>query len=800
MKVQPPKDVTLAIIILLAGAGALAAADAADPFGGGAPAAGAKPAGEPFGPAAAGPAAVGGAADPFGGAKPAAPEAAKKAEAGPIAADEKNPVVLAIRDLNPTTPKDLMFAVQSLLENDRPDEAKSYLAKLIAAQPDRDQLEAIQREYGTGFFMRLARDQRMQPDGAQLAKAVEEAAYQAARDPARLKTLIQQLSDPSPLVHQRAVEDLQRAGDAVVPPLLEALADPSRQAEHPRIRQGIVELGEPLVEPMLGALETPDEALRLQVLQVLARFGTGRAVPFLLAPTLDAGTPEAARRAAAETLARIVGAVPSRHEAVQYLFRRVRDYLNGASAGPVDYQDQTVFWHWDPTRKTAVPRRYSAAEASRMMAARLSRDLYKLAMEEPDVRRVFLLANLTQAKIDGGLNRPLPRGDGTIAAQAAALGPAALEDVLAYAIQNDYVPAAIAAAELLKDVGDETLVRSADGQPRPLVSALRHSDRRLRLEAAETIMKFDPSSPYAGSSYLPETFGYFVRTVGSRRALVSHPREDQAQTLIGILVTLGYSADAALSGKETFRLAAKNPDYEFVLISDAADFPDANETIQMFRKDPLTRRLPIGLMARQENLRHAEAMAELDPLLVAFPRPHDEKSMSFQISRLMAAAGHALVGYDERLDQAGRALDHLTRLGETQQERAFYDLFRTEEAVRSALSVPELSAKAARLLGLLGTPEVQRALVTLASQHARPLAERQAAAAAFAQAVERRGLLLTRDEILLQYDRYNRSAALDSGTQQVLAAVLNAIEMPARLRLGKEGLTQDAEAPQTRPN
>ncbi len=245
-------------------------------------------------------------------------------------------------------------------------------------------------------------------------------------------------------------------------------------------------------------------------------------------------------------MTRIVGATPSPTEAVEYLFRRTREYLNGAAAGPADYQDQTVFWHWDPARKTSVPRRYAAAEASRMMAARLSRDLYKLAPEQQDVRRVFLLANLTQAKMDAGLARPLPRGGGTMAAQAAALGPEPLEDVLAYAMNNDYVPAAIAAAELLAEAGNEVLVRSEDGQPRPLVQAMRHSDRRLRMAAAESIMKLDPRRAYPGSSYLPETLAYFVRTVGSRRALVSHPRADKAQTLIGLLNTLRYDADSAL--------------------------------------------------------------------------------------------------------------------------------------------------------------------------------------------------------------------------------------------------------------
>ena len=306
--------------------------------------------------------------------------------------------------------------------------------------------------------------------------------------------LVQQLSDPSPLVHAQAVQDLQRAGDAAVAPLLQALADPKRQTEHPQIRAAVVELGEPMIDPMLGALETPDETLRLQVLQILSRAGAARAVPFLIGPALDPKTPEATHRTAAQTLTQIVGSTPSRAEAVSYLARRAREYLNGAAAGPVDYQDQTVFWHWDAASKTSVPKTYAAAEASRMMAARLSRDLVKLAPENLDVRRLFLLANLTRAKIDAGLDQPLPRGDGTVAAQAAQLGREAVEDVLAYAMQNAYTTAAIAAAELLGDLGDETLVRSDDGQPRPLVQALRHSDRRVRLAAADAIMKIDPQS------------------------------------------------------------------------------------------------------------------------------------------------------------------------------------------------------------------------------------------------------------------------------------------------------------------
>jgi hypothetical protein len=250
--------------------------------------------------------------------------------------------------------------------------------------------------------------------------------------------------------------------------------------------------------------------------------------------------------------------------------------------------------------------------------------------------------------------------------------------------------------------------------------------------------------------------------------------------LVGLLNRIGFDADAATSGKQTFRRASMNPDYEFVLISDAVDFPDANETIQAFRKDPRTSSLPIGLMAREEYFKRAQDQAERDPLVEAFPRPHNNQGMAFQVSRLLALAGHQLVTYDERLAQSDRALKYLLHLAETADQTPFYDLYRQEEAIKSALFTPHLSTQAARVLGLLGSPDAQNSLVNLASQRARPLPERQAAADGFDLAVKRHGLLLTRSEIMLQYERYNQSESLDSGTQQVLASILDAIEHPSQ--------------------
>jgi len=91
-----------------------------------------------------------------------------------------------------------------------------------------------------------------------------------------------------------------------------------------------------------------------------------------------------------------------------------------------------------------------------------------------------------------------------------------------------------------------------------------------------------------------------------------------------------------------------------------------------------------------------------------------------------------------------------------------------------------LAVAAAPLLGKIGSPAVQRALVDTASQNARPLPVRQAAAAAFTTAVAERGLLLSREEILRQYERYNQSELLARSTQKLLASILDTIEARRR--------------------
>lgn len=719
--------------------------------------------------------------DPFGtkdpvGEVPAETPTPEPEKRGP----EKDPVVLSIRESNPNTPAKLANAVQLMLDYGRADEAKSYLLKLLEAKPDEATLAQLQNQFGSTLFLRLKLDEKLAPEGAELGEAVLKAAYKTSRDPVRLQKLVEQLRDPTPYVRQTAVRDLKRAGTSAVAPLVLVLADKERSAEHATVRSALVALGQVVVEPMIGVLETPDEALKAQAIDVLGQLGSRRAVLFLIRPYMQKTGSENLRRGAARALVQIIGSTPARYDAERFLYRRAEAFLQGRRPVESDFQGNIELWHWNIKQKTSEPRAYPAGDASLVTAARVAAELYAIAPNNTQYRRLYLMSLLEAAKFVGGLDRPLDRGAGTAHAAAANIGIEALEDLLVHAMRSDNVGAAAGAAEVLGDIGNvnQLISNSKEGRPRPLAQALRSGDLRVRMAAAEAILKIDPRQPFPGSSHLSAALGFAAKTVGSPRVLVGHPRAIQARTLAGLMNDVGYEADTATSSRDVFRQATRHPDYEFILLSDALEHPRMGELVHWLRRDPRTAKLPIGFMARAGYLEKSKRLAELHPLTTAFPRPHTVLGATAETRRLLALIGRRHVSYQERTKMASMALDRMAQLLQHPQRYSFYNLLQQQDAVSTALFTPALSQRAMKVLGLLGTPSAQHSLVEFTSANARPIKQRQSAASAFAIAVQRRGLLLTIDQIKQQYKRYNISEQLDSETQAVLGFVLDTIEAP----------------------
>ena len=689
-----------------------------------------------------------------------------------------SPAVLAVLETKPATPREWVKAAHVLARLGRPDLAKQFLGRVIQAGLDEKQFVALGDELGSPLFNDLASREELQPEAKQVADAVLGATVRALRAPDRLKGLIDQLADPSPDARGRAFAGLKEAGGPAVLALIETLGDRGRKKLHPYTRAALVQMGRESVGPLLATLDAPDAALAAQAIRVLGMMEVREASPWLLRPYVSAEGDPAVRRAAAAALKHVLGHLPGRDQAVELLVARARAYFYGGQTIRPDADDRVTVWEWDPKQKGPASRLVTPEDAGRARAARLARDAFALAPDDPEVRRLYLTTLLEQAAYESGLDEPLEPGEHPAADEAGRFDAAVLEDVLEHAMADGHPAAATAAARLLGHIGTPEGLLGDAVRPTALARALRHPDRRLRMAAAGTVVRLDPGRPFAGSSYLVPALAFFTGTSGERRALVAGPSVEQARELVGELAQLGFEPSAAGSGREVLAAAAGSPDYELALIDPSIGQPEIYLLLQRLRQDPRTADLRVGLIARSGHLARAEELAARDPLVLAFSRPHDAESVAWQVQRLGTLKPRAFVPFEARQSQAGAALDLLAEL--SSREESPFDLRAAEPALLRALYALGLSPKAAGLLAALNSAKSQRTLVDAASRWTLPIEMRTAALEAFGRSTRRHGILLTSDEILRQYERYNQSQNLDRRTQAMLGLILDYLEAPTK--------------------
>ena len=227
-------------------------------------------------------------------------------------------------------------------------------------------------------------------------------------------------------------------------------------------------------------------------------------------------------------------------------------------------------------------------------------------------------------------------------------------------------------------------------------------------------------------------------------------------------------------------MATESPDYEFILVDAGVDRPTLDFLLQQLRHDSRTADLPVGVLASPELLDRARHAVRNDARAEVFLRSHDDESIRWMVDRLVGLSDRDRCSFAERQTQAVRAIELLTELCDRPGGKGIYDLSGVDKVGLSAIAIRSLSAKAVGLLGDLGTPEGQSALVELASRSVEPLETRKAAVAALLEATRRHGILLTTKQIRQQYDRYNQNAKQDAATQEILGRILDILEAPSQ--------------------
>jgi CheY-like chemotaxis protein len=349
-----------------------------------------------------------------------------------------------------------------------------------------------------------------------------------------------------------------------------------------------------------------------------------------------------------------------------------------------------------------------------------------------------------------------------------------VNDILADALRHGRAHAAVAAANELGRRGDESVLFTNDGQPSALAGALADGNRRVRFAALEAVMAIDPQSPFPGSSRVPEALAWFAGGAGERRAVVAMPTNLLATDVAGMLAAHNFEADAINHGRDAIDRSRALADLEMIFVDMGIAEPDVRQVMYELRTSPETGKIPVALFAADGRLPAAQRLAGEHKRVVAAPRPHTADTLGRLVDSLSDLASPNAVPASERAAQAVQAIGWLARL--LASDQSFYDLHTAWPTIEAALYRPDAASLAISALSQLGTPESQQLLVNFASERTLPSAGRARAVEAFRASVAKFGVLLTSEEILTQYDRYNASATAEAQTQQILGQLLDVIE------------------------
>lgn len=725
--------------------------------------------------------ASGQAEDPFADASEPAPVQSAPVSRTPAVLDQgdpelqipTDPTARAIVQSRPQTAEEFVRVIDMLLDLERADLAAPFVDQATAMTVSDREFYQLYRNVGVDVVVRLGLVPDLGENGTALSQRIIDGARRYVAGEEYLPGIVERVLSDDTYDRSRALYDLKLLGDVGAAALIELLVQNSYERSWPRIRAALKEFGAAAEGPLLAAWNSNSAKLRAEALQALAFVNTSSSIETLMGPAHAAPEGSLNRQLARRSLTRLTGRASSADECCQVLYQSARDYLLGYTAASTDKRD-TRWWHWNPESRTLVPVWLTGETVSRIRGYRRARDLVGIRPDRADYRRLYWVTRLESAKMTAGTGMPLPA---TVRDELALqIEPAFLNTVLDEALRLRRVNAAIAACEMLAESGDASLLDASESAASPLVRALGAGSVELTSAAAHAISQIAPAGSFVGCSDYLDALFYLGRSTGLRSAIVGHIKRDTAVTLAAQAGQSGYHGIPVGSATEMLQEAHANPDVQLIMLSDAIGEPGYSEVLQALRAQPRTRLVPVLLLVSSDEYEAAATLAQRYPNVMATPMIHDAALLARQIDNLVTMSYWHHSGNAQRAAFGRQALGLLAMLGENPGQYPYADLMRYEDDMARLVAFPASAFESCRLLGAIGTPDAQVTLINTASNGQLPEALRRDAAESFERAVRRRGLLLDRETILNQYDRYNRSEQESAEVQAILGSILDTIE------------------------
>ncbi len=416
----------------------------------------------------------------------------------------------------------------------RLDLAKGYAQAILASNPDPVKLTDLSKENPTGYEILLrvvdsAPDAELVMLSKQIIGIIEHGRFTRRAEPKSIVEEIRRLGSTE-RGWTMAVKRLQNAGEYAIPYMLDAMADPSRKEELPKIVLALPHIGKDAIRPLAAALQTEDVAIKAELIKALGQIGYPQSLGYLKY-IVENDESTQLRTLAINSIRQID---PKALEIpAAYLFYRLAEqyYYHTESLAPAEEADFGNIWFWDLSDNSQD---YAGQSTGHLTAKLLSEQVdrsyfYELmAMRacewslraDPGFGRAIGLWLAAFFKAEStGIEMPDYFGIGHADAlvYATTAGPEYLHQALARAVRDNNAYVAFGAVESLAVTAGEKSLLYRVGTAQPLIKALSFDNTAVRYSAAIAIAEAGPTEKFPESRYV-------VRNLAE--AIVSGPATD----------------------------------------------------------------------------------------------------------------------------------------------------------------------------------------------------------------------------------------------------------------------------------
>lgn len=565
-----------------------------NPFGDGA-------GGNPFGEPAGGGDPFGG--DPFGGvAGPGlADQPLGNLDGGFFDADDSdeaddNPLVNQLLESSARGNLQLAESIASLARIGRWKEVDLLLGRVAGGKFSGAQAAAMASRIGPSIYLKIKTEDQVSEASKAALDQLAAAAKTQTQSADRLRKSIAALGSESKDQQLAAARTLLRGGNASVVELAAAaVADPP-PADRDAILRVLLrfELGGPATLRQLALYGS--DPVRAQAVDALGRFDAKTYAVDLVTSLHATDASEAEVNAAARSLRRLTGSLPTTADAVAIALDDLDSKRRTAVMVGNDEQTETV-WNVTSERTGVSPIETRAMIAAYRDVVDAGRRVRRLGVASAEINSQTLSSELAYNVIIDPDWGDSDQVDAIVKTFGAQIDESSLLDAISMADQTDDEAALVGLLRLIDHQAErlaaDALLRSAGDRPTSLVQAATHSSPRVRFEATRLAAKLGAVDRYSGSTRVRQTLAEMTRLDDRPNVVLVETREEWITHLENLLSDMGFQVEVATNVRALQRAIDRGGDLRLIMAKTQLSDLGPIEMLDLVRRLPRGKDVPV---------------------------------------------------------------------------------------------------------------------------------------------------------------------------------------------------------------